>query len=215
MSHTHYSFEITAVSKYHSPIKEFLETDESFRKLLSCSWHGPSNDLPVHDLQPFLLATEWVGIVRTLIANRCGQAGADRAELLLVPSFKDAWLLWSHERPFHSSYDEKSKGEGRFWKCGQWGEMPSFHAFLNHVPPNPGKVGVSLFCSSIHRQRFKLLSSPRAKTPLFPVAYHMMQLCEETTKLLPAFTPEAMFKQTACFVFVFWTHSLDVAILAR
>lgn len=74
-----YSFEITTVSKYHSPIREFLGTPESFRKLSSRRWHGPSTDLPVHDLQPFLLATVWVGIVATLTANRCGRQ--ERTEL--------------------------------------------------------------------------------------------------------------------------------------
>lgn len=113
-----YSFEITTVSKYHSPIREFLGTPESFRKLSSRRWHGPSTDLPVHDLQPFLLATVWVGIVATLTANRWGQAGADRAELLLVPSFKDAWLLWSREWHFILPMTKSPKEKSDFGSAG-------------------------------------------------------------------------------------------------
>lgn len=77
------------------------------------------------------------------------------------------------------------------------GEVSFSLAFLRSVSVKPGKVGFSLFCFAfVRREGFKLLSSPCAGTVLFPVAYHVMQLYEGITKLLPAFAPEALFKQT-------------------
>lgn len=86
------------------------------------------------------------------------------------------------------------------------GEIPSFHAFLRSVSVKPGEVGSSLCCcfALIRSEGFKLLGSACARSVLFPVAYHVMQLYEEIMKLLPAFAPEAKFKQTTYFFCWWW-----------